>query len=130
MSKHNKAESLFMTDLYEALEHNYPSDRFLEELLFQMRDRSLYLTDRGDLIRASNKVMVGDEVFVARGLSCAMIVRRVSEAKAEGAASEAARTKIQIREFVAGAYVDGIMDGEAIKKVDDGDIEEMQVLLV
>jgi hypothetical protein len=46
------------------------------------------------------------------------------------AASEAARAKIQIREFVAGAYVEGIMDGEAIKKVDDGEIEEMQVLLI
>ena len=130
MSKHSKAESLFMADLYDALEHNSPSDGFLREISYQMRGRALYLTDRGDLVKASKTVRIGDEVFVARGLSCAMVIRQVSEAKAKEAASEAARNKIQVREFVAGAYVDGIMDGEAIKKVDDGEIEEMQVLLV
>ena len=130
MSKHNKAESLFMNDLYKALEHDSPSQEFLEQILYHMRDSSLYLTDRGDLVKASDIVRVGDEVFVARGLSCAMIVRHVSEVKAKEAAGEAARKNIQIREFIAGAYVDGIMDGEAIKKVDDGEIEEIQMLLV
>ena len=130
MGKRNNAESLFMADLHMALEHNSPPDRFLQQLLYRMQDNSLYLTDRGDLVNASKKVMVGDEVFVARGLSCAMIVRQVSEAKAKEAAGEAAHAKIHIREFVAGAYVEGIMDGEAIKKVDDGEVEEMQVLLV
>ncbi|KAL8732243.1 MAG: hypothetical protein Q9181_004030 [Wetmoreana brouardii] len=130
ISRDSEAEAFFMANLNEAIEHDNPSDSFLGVLCQGMRNRAAYLTDQGDLVKAPNTVRVGDEVFVARGCSCAMILRQASETKASAATSEAARANLQIREFVAGAYVHGIMDGEARKKMDDGEVEEIKVLLV
>ena len=63
-------------------------------LLYCMREDLLYVTDRGNLVKASDTVSVGDEVFVARGCSCALILRHASEAKASQATSEAARANL------------------------------------
>ena len=132
MSRNKQVQTLFEKDLNEATEHGNPSKAFLELLDFFMREYSIYVTDCGNLMKCSNNLIVGDEVFVARGYSVAMILRRVSGAKAKASAAtgDVKRANVHIREFIAGAYVHGIMDGEVIKKVDDGELEEEQVLLI
>ena len=106
-------------------------------------DKTVFVLDRGDIVKAADTVEVGDEVFVARGCSCALVLRAVAGEKACRAIKEAKCLDVSVREFVAGAYVrdamrgayvDGacidIMNGEVCKLMKDGYEEEVNVLLI
>ena len=141
MSKHAEAEAYFKADLIKALEHdNNPPDMFLKMLNRRVQDRSVFVLDRGDIVKAANTVEVGDEVFVARGCSCALVLRAVSEVRARLPNEEAAACflDVQVREFFAGAYVRDtfpganvdVMNGEVYKLMNDGYEEEIKILLI
>ena len=131
MSEYKEAYELLVQDTEALLPwHDEPRSAFLNWLRGSMHDNSIYSTERGDFVKAHRSVQIGDEIFVARGCSVAMVLRPVSEAQVQAATGHLGGTQIPVREFVAGAYVHGIMDGEAIQQVNDGKIEEQEVLLI
>ena len=136
ISKHQQTKDLFIAELNQALEHDDPSDTFLETLVMNMFEKSVFFTDKGEFVKAPKTapktVKLGNMVFVARGCSCAMILRPASPENAHGVLSEGLDGGIvpQVCEFISGAYVHGIMDGEVREMMDKGIIEEEKVWLV
>ena len=129
-SVHKEAFELLEHDVTEALSQDDPKPAFLNWLRISMHDNSIYTTDQGYFVKAPRRVRIGDEIFVARGCSIAMVLRPVSEAQVQAATGHLEGTNNPVRQFVAGAYVHGIMDGEAIQQVNDGNVEEQEVLLI
>ena len=134
ISKHEATEKSFLHCLQQAHEHenNLYRNQLLRLTNGLLREHAVCITDLKDLIRTRDTVKEGDEVFVARGCSVALILRPTSEEKARQAVREDSKSNLdlKVRELVAAAYVNGIMDGEAIQKVNDGEIKEEYLLLV
>ncbi|KAI0469635.1 heterokaryon incompatibility protein-domain-containing protein [Xylaria cf. heliscus] len=92
------------------LEGNTIGNNILEVFL----GRWLFFTKKGYLGLAPDGVKVGDMVCVLAGGHFPFILRRAEAAGGDKPKAEAAFT------MIGDAYVHGIMDGEAIKKVDEG----------
>ena len=129
-SVYQEAFELLVHDVTKAIRHDEPPSALLEWLSLSMRRNSIYTTDQGLFVKAHRRVHIGDEIFVARGCNVAMVLRPVSKAQVQAATGHLEGTNIPVRQFVAGAYVHGIMDGEAIQQVNDGIVEEQEVLLI
>lgn len=86
------------------------NDQFLLEAADRTRNRTVVLTDHGNLGIASKKTKIGDEVWIFLGASLPFILRKTDE-------MDGTR---QVRRFIAPAYVHGIMEGEAMEDLEKG----------
>ena len=107
MRTNKQAETLFHLHLLEAIVSSHAPSVFLSEITSNLAANILYMTDKGEVVKAPNagSLKPGDQIFVARGCSCALILRNFPKEKLRRYIAEASLGECTARQFVLGAYV-------------------------
>jgi hypothetical protein len=93
--------------------------QFLVEAAIRTANRTVILTDDGNLGIATKKAKIGDEVWIFMGASTPFILRKSEENGGDK----------QVRRLIRAAYVHGVMKGEAMDDFEKGKYELQTVAL-
>jgi hypothetical protein len=93
--------------------------QFLIEAAIRTANRTVILTDDGNLGIASKKTKIDDEVWIFMGASTPFILRKLDEKDGDK----------QVRRLIGVAYVHGVMKGEAMDDLEKGKYELQTVAL-
>ena len=111
-----------------------PPFRLLKRLEVTLDGKIVCLTSHGNIAVAIGQARVGDLIYVVRGATNPFIPPPASLAKISGIVGSASPNP-KFYEFVGGAYIHGIMDGEVLsmigkknKSLDQGSVLQEEVI--
>ena len=122
------SKECFECDIEQALTSTIP-ERLLSVLRRTLLSKCICCTSADTIALVMGDAEPGDRIFVARGASCPFILRPI----VADATYEPAKERNKISTFyklVGGAYVDGIMDGEVVAKIDSGELKQEAMFLI
>lgn len=129
ITKSVEAESYFTSDLENALTLSKLWGYLHNSLRSGMEGKAFCITTKDNFAQVLGDLEVGDQIFIARGVTYPLILRPTTHDES----LEATKTALGIStfyKFVGGAYVHGIMDGEVGGMIDSVTVKEEAVHLI
>ena len=134
ISHSEEIKRAFLDDLNatEKTENGTLTFNFRERLKHLPGNICLCTTSDDRLAAVVGDLQPGDRIFVAHGASIPLILRGPSKIRENDYICNSCDDMIgsSCYTFVGGSYVDGIMDGEVLKMINDGKLKEETVFLM